>query len=107
MTNAIRVLELVTFATRMFVDKMSVLLFFNSVSEGEVLTILIFVLMFFGAKSIPGLARTLGRTIRQMKDATQDIQRDIQNSTSDITEDLRKINPIDDIEESVRNQFKD
>ncbi|RLD25462.1 MAG: twin-arginine translocase TatA/TatE family subunit, partial [Bacteroidetes bacterium] len=57
-------------------------LFLNSISTGEVIIIMIFILMFFGSKSIPGMAKTFGRTLRQIRDATDDIKRDIRNSTS-------------------------
>ncbi len=60
----------------------NVLLFF-SISGGEIFVILLFILIFFGSDKIPGIARTLGRTIRQVKDATSEIQRDIQKSVKD------------------------
>lgn len=44
--------------------------------------------MFFGSKSIPGLARTMGRTIHQIKEASSDIQSEIKKSTSEMKGDL-------------------
>jgi sec-independent protein translocase protein TatA len=63
-------------------------LFLNDISTGEVLIILVFILMFFGSKSIPNMARTFGRTLRQIRDATDDIKRDIRNSTSEIEKEI-------------------
>ena len=63
-------------------------LFLNDISTGEVVVILAFILMFFGSKSIPGLARTLGRTMRQIKDATDEIKRDIKQSTMEIEKEF-------------------
>jgi TatA/E family protein of Tat protein translocase len=63
-------------------------LFLSDVSGTEVLVILIFVLMFFGSKSIPGIARTLGRTMRQIKDASAEIQNEIKQSGVDMKKDL-------------------
>lgn len=63
-------------------------LFLNDISGSEVLLILVFVLMFFGSKSIPGLARTLGRTMRQIKDASNDLQDEIRKSGADMKKDL-------------------
>jgi TatA/E family protein of Tat protein translocase len=63
-------------------------LFLSDVSGTEVLVILIFVLMFFGSKSIPGIARTLGRTMRQIKDASNEIQNEIKQSGVDMKKDL-------------------
>ncbi len=74
-------------------------LFLDSISTGEVVVILLFILIFFGAESIPKIARTFGRTIRQVKDATQDIQRDIQDSMKDSAGDLKNI------EQSVKKSF--
>ncbi|MFT5336035.1 MAG: sec-independent protein translocase protein TatA [Luteibaculaceae bacterium] len=66
---------------------MTPFLFFN-ISGGEILVVLVFVLMFFGSKRIPDIARTLGKTIRQVKDATQGIQNDIRDSVSDVKKEL-------------------
>jgi TatA/E family protein of Tat protein translocase len=63
-------------------------LFLNDISGSEVLLILVFVLMFFGSKSIPGLARTLGKTMRQIKDASSDLQDEIRKSGADMKKDL-------------------
>ncbi len=64
-----------------------VLLF--GISGGEIFLVLLFVLVFFGADKIPGIARTMGRTIRQVKDATNDIQRDIQKSANQVKDQVK------------------
>ncbi len=48
------------------------------------MVILLFVLMFFGAKGIPDIARTLGRTMRQVRDASNEVQREIQRGANDV-----------------------
>ena len=58
-------------------------LFFN-LGGGEIFVVLMFVLLFFGSKRIPDVARNLGRGIRQFKNATEDIQRDITDSVSEV-----------------------
>lgn len=63
-------------------------LFLNDIGTGEVLLILAFILIFFGAKSIPGLARTMGRTMRQIKDASSDLQSEIRKSGNEMKNDL-------------------
>ncbi|MCI5057420.1 MAG: twin-arginine translocase TatA/TatE family subunit [Flavobacteriales bacterium] len=60
-----------------------VLLFFN-LGGGEIFVVFLIVLLFFGSKKIPELARGLGKGIRQFKDAANDIQRDIQDSVDDV-----------------------
>ncbi len=64
------------------------LLFLNDISGSEVLVILIVVLMFFGSKSIPGIAQTLGKTMRQIKDASDELKHEIKKSGVDIKKDL-------------------
>ncbi|HNP18143.1 MAG TPA: twin-arginine translocase TatA/TatE family subunit [Fulvivirga sp.] len=48
----------------------------------EWIIIILVVLIFFGAKKIPELARGLGRGIREFKDATKEIKKDIEDSTN-------------------------
>jgi sec-independent protein translocase protein TatA len=56
----------------------SVLLFLGGGLGGWEIALLIFVvLLLFGAKRIPELARGLGRGIREFKDATNDIRSEI------------------------------
>jgi sec-independent protein translocase protein TatA len=76
-------------------------LFLNDISTGEVLIILVFILMFFGSKSIPNMARTFGRTLRQIRDATDDIKRDIRNSTSEIEKEIT--NARDNLSENAKS----
>jgi TatA/E family protein of Tat protein translocase len=70
-----------------FAKTKAMLLFFN-LGGGEIFFILLFVLIFFGSKKIPEVARGLGKGIRQFKDAAEGIQRDIQDNVSDIKEEL-------------------
>jgi len=72
------------------------LLFFNDVSGSEVLVILIFILIFFGSKSIPGIARTFGRTIHQIKSASTELQDEIRKSGVDMKKDLNLTSLIQD-----------
>ena len=44
----------------------------------ELILIVLVVLVFFGAKRIPELARGLGKGIREFKDATKEIKNDIE-----------------------------
>ncbi|NUM49561.1 MAG: twin-arginine translocase TatA/TatE family subunit [Flavobacteriales bacterium] len=73
----------------------TVLLFFN-LGGGELFVILLFIIIFFGAKKIPELARGLGKGIREFKNATSDIQKEIRNNAS---------NPLDDID--ITKDLKD
>ena len=66
------------------------IILFLGISGGEIFIILLFVLIFFGADQIPGIARTMGRTIRQVKDATQDIQRDLEDATRSAQREVKE-----------------
>lgn len=57
-------------------------LLFLDFSGGEFLLIAVVFLMFFGSKSIPGMARSLGKAVRQFKEAAGEVQRDIQESAN-------------------------
>ncbi|ARV15733.1 Sec-independent protein translocase subunit TatA/TatB [Polaribacter sp. SA4-12] len=71
----------------------SILLF---ISGPEIMVIMLIVVMVFGADKIPEIARGLGKGIRQVKDATNDIKKEIKDSSekngidTDITKDLNK-----------------
>lgn len=48
------------------------------IGGGELIFILFIVLMLFGSDKIPDIARTMGKAMRQLKDATNDIKNEIQ-----------------------------
>lgn len=54
------------------------------VSGGELLLIMVVVLLFFGSEGIPGIARTMGRVMRQVRDASAEVQREIQKGANDV-----------------------
>lgn len=57
--------------------------FLGNLGGPEVLLIVLFVLIFFGAKKIPELARGLGKGIREFKDATKDIKEEIEEGVKE------------------------
>ena len=61
-----------------------IILFLESLGGGELLVILLFVLMFFGSKNIPSLARGLGKGIREFKDAMNGVQSEIKQGMYEI-----------------------
>lgn len=77
-------------------------LIFNDIAGSEILLILVFILIFFGSKSIPGLAKTMGRTIRQIKDASADIQNEIKKSGADIKKDLNLSSILEETAEEIK-----
>lgn len=63
---------------------------FLNLGGGEVVIILFVILLLFGGKGIPSVAKTLGKTIREFKDAANGIQKDIMSSTGGITEQINE-----------------
>jgi sec-independent protein translocase protein TatA len=68
-------------------------LLFNDVDGYEVLVIILVVLIFFGPKSIPGIAKTLGRALFSIRNASEELKNEIRKSGVDIKKDLN-INDI-------------
>lgn len=63
---------------------MDLLLFIGGLGGTEIALILAVVLIFFGPKKIPELARGLGKGIREFKDATKEIKEEIGESLDDV-----------------------
>ncbi len=57
--------------------------FFAMLQWPEILGILVVVLILFGAKKLPELARGLGQGIKEFKKATRDVQDDLQRAIDD------------------------
>jgi sec-independent protein translocase protein TatA len=76
-------------------------LFLNDIGGSEILLIMMVVLMFFGSKSIPGIAKTLGRTLYEFRNATSELQNEIKKSGFDIKNDLKIDNILKDTTEPI------
>jgi sec-independent protein translocase protein TatA len=55
----------------------------------EWIVIVLVILLLFGAKKIPELARGLGQGINEFRKASTDIRKEIENSQKDIENDIR------------------
>lgn len=83
------------------------------ISGAEIFVIFLIVLLLFGADKIPDIARGLGKGIRQVKDATQEIKTEIQKSakskgvdTKSISDQIDKVKEdIDDITGSIKRDL--
>lgn len=87
------------------------------ISGAEIAFIGFILVMIFGADKIPEIARGLGKGMRQIKDATNDIKREITQSsdglnsgknklTSDITNTVKEIkDDIDDLTGPIKRSF--
>jgi len=61
------------------------------ISGQEIGIIFIVVLLLFGSKKIPDLARGLGKGMKEFKKATDDIKKEIQDNSSGIVNDFKDI----------------
>lgn len=69
---------------------LALLLFIGS---SEIILILFIVLLLFGSKSLPELAKTFGKITNEFNKAKDDIKHELNNNvdTSDIDDDVQKI----------------
>lgn len=90
--------------------------FFLFISGAEIGFILFIVLMVFGADKVPEIARGLGKGIKQIKNATNDIKSEISKGARergidvDITQDVQKEiekakEDINEITGPIKRQF--
>lgn len=96
---------------------------FLFISGPEIFVVLLIVVMLFGADKLPEIARGLGKGMRQIKDATNDIKREIKESAEkndinldmakDVTEEINKVkdnvqkitNPADAVKKTIDDSF--
>lgn len=67
----------------------SVFIFLN-LGGGEMFLIVLVIIMLFGADKLPDLVKGLGKGMREINDAKNQIQNEIQKSTSGIREEIEK-----------------
>jgi sec-independent protein translocase protein TatA len=58
------------------------------IGGGELFMIILLVLMLFGSDKVPEMARTIGRGMQQLKNATNDIKSEINRSAE--VQDIKK-----------------
>lgn len=89
---------------------------FLFISGGEIAFILFIVIMVFGADKLPEIARGLGKGMRTLKDATNDIKHEITKTaenngidtsiTTDVKKELGKVKEgLEDFTGSVKRKF--
>ena len=71
------------------------------VGGGELILIILAIIVLFGPKKLPEIARNLGKGFQKFKQA----QDDIKSQFSDVTEDIR--NPVSEVKKSVDKSVKE
>lgn len=74
---------------------MNTLAFLQNINGPEILLIFLIVLLLFGAKRLPELFKSFGKSIREFKKATSDIENDIRTA---MDEEPSKPDPKDKAE---------
>ena len=82
------------------------------ISGGEIMVVVFFALLFFGADAIPGLARTVGKGMREFNKATSDLKSEFENHTADIKQDFNKLtdkieNGTSEVKRKIEDELKD
>ena len=86
------------------------------ISSTEIVFIIFIVIMIFGADKIPDIAKGMGKGMRSLKNATNDIKGEIKRSadnqgidkdfTKDISQEINKAKEeINDIEGAIRRKL--
>ncbi|KAA8484688.1 TatA/E family protein of Tat protein translocase [Arcticibacter tournemirensis] len=65
----------------------SILLFLN-MGGPEMMVVLFAILLLFGGKKLPELARGLGKGMREFKDASEGVKREINRNINAVNDDL-------------------
>ena len=63
--------------------QINTMLFIGGIGTGEIVLILAGVLIFFGAKKIPELAKGLGKGIKEFKDASKEVTSELERNIED------------------------
>ena len=78
---------------------LSILLFLN-VGGPELFVIALAVLLLFGPEKLPGIARTMGKFVREFKSAMNGVQDEITQAMKEPIEEMKK--PIDSIHQDIK-----
>jgi len=62
---------------------------FGNLGAPELILIFLFILIFFGAKKIPEIARGLGQGVREFRRAMRDVEENIQKETKQFSKDIQ------------------
>lgn len=76
-------------------------LFFLNIGGSEMILILAVILILFGGKGLPSIAKTLGKAMREFRDAATGVEREIYNASNESR------NVIKEVEEKIQEIKKE
>jgi sec-independent protein translocase protein TatA len=65
-------------------------LLFLNLGGGEIMMILVVALLLFGGKGVPTIARTLGKSVREFKDAAKGIKEDFNSNVGEFRNEVQE-----------------
>jgi len=74
---------------------------FLFISGQELVIVFIIVLLLFGSKGIPEVAKGIGKGLREFKKATDEIKTELKDSSSGVLDD------INDIKKDIENETRE
>jgi sec-independent protein translocase protein TatA len=77
------------------------------ISGGEIAIIILIVVMVFGADKIPDIARNLGKAVKSVKNATDDIKNEITKSSDEATNEMNKVDISKQIDQEASKVKED
>ena len=76
-------------------------------STGELFFVALVIVMLFGSKKIPDIARGLGKGIREFKNATSDIQEEIRKTSTEVNRSVKEASTPEEKSSSKDKSGKD
>lgn len=67
--------------------------FLGNIQYGELLLVLFIVLLLFGGKKLPGLARAFGRSISEFKQGKDDLKKELEAGAKEAAMEAEKKEP--------------
>lgn len=78
------------------------------ISGSEVFIVMLVILLLFGSKKIPELAKGLGKGMKEFKRATEDIKKELHDSTAEIRKSTNEIQrDLDNVKGKLEEESKD
>jgi len=72
------------------------------ISGGEIIFILLIIVLLFGSKKLPDIARTLGKGIKQFKEAADDIKKEMSEESKEMVDNIKELKEDVDKIKSVK-----
>lgn len=76
------------------------------ISGGEIIFVLLAIVLLFGSKRLPEIARGIGKGVKQFKDAANEIKKEMTEENQEMVDDLKDLKKnTDKLKDSV-NKYK-